>query len=490
MPVMQHKVEIHYPTRTEFLEADYLRLEELLGKPPLRLEKRWIRTAPWITVNNRIHTVASWWLRLAEVRLEQNTLNRKGRDLRSFIDWLVNQKGWWAANEFESDIWLAADYDPTVPHSLLLEYLNSQNLNDNRWDQVNATLRDFFHESSPVWQVPLPMRITMKQRGSAMIFTNGLEKGTIKGPVGLPLHPEFCDVLVKSAMRLAPGDTTIEHTMASRDAAWCHFLFATGMRHGSALMATTFEIPPAPTGRAGDVGFNNILIPNATAKRGRGSSGLAIEWRLAHVRTFIKEKRPLFLRSYAPEEEKIVLDATKTGLQTWTGVDTSTGEIVSKEWNDTNVKERLRMVVEHELPRGDDEEEIKTIEVSPLIWLTDKGQPLSFRQSSNIISEARRFAVEHWDERFPTRFRTHDCRHTFAVHMALATYFNVVGQAVRADVAKAFQGNWNPSIAVGIVQMTLGHTTDHTTTQTYLQHLGVFVNGQVSTDDVLKEWSR
>ena len=486
MPVMQHKVDIHYATRTEFSEDDYERLEELLGKPPLRLEKRWIRTAPWITVNNRIHTVASWWLRLAEFRLTENTLRRKGRDLRNFIDWLVNQKGWWAANEFESDISLAADYDPTVPHSLLLEYLKSLNVSDARWDQVNATLRDFFFESSQVWQVPLPMQITIKQRGSWEIITNGLEKGTIKGPVGLPLHPEFCDVLVKSAMRLAPGDTTIEHTMASRDAAWCHFLFATGMRHGSALMTTTFEIPPAPTGRAGAIGFNNILIPNATAKKGRGSSGLAIEWRLAHVRTFIKEKRPLFLRNYAPAS-KIILDATATGIQSWTGKDTSTGKTVSKEWNDTTAEERLRMVVEHE---QDDGEEIKKIEVSPLIWLTDKGQPLGFRQSSNIISEARKFAAEHWDERFPVRFRTHDCRHTFAVHMALATYYNVVAQAVRADVANAFQGNWNPSIAVGIVQMTLGHVKDHTTTQTYLQHLAVFVNGLVSTDDVLKEWSR
>ena len=73
MPVMQHKVEIHYPTRTEFSEDDYQRLEELLGKPPLRLEKRWIRTAPWITVNNRIHTATRFLNGLADEGL--TTLN-------------------------------------------------------------------------------------------------------------------------------------------------------------------------------------------------------------------------------------------------------------------------------------------------------------------------------------------------------------------------------------------------------------------------------
>ena len=485
MPVMQHKVEIHYPTRTEFSEDDYQRLGELLGKPPLRLEKRWIRTAPWITVNNRIHTVASWWLRHIEAKYATSTFEQKGRDLCAFIDWLVNDKGFWAANEFESDIWQAADYDPTVPHSLLLEYLKSLNLKDARWDQLNATLRDFFWDASQIWQVRPPMKFTVKEKAGWTFITNGLEKTVPKGPVSFPLHPEFCDFLVKSAMRLAPGGTTIEHTMASRDAAWCHLLLATGMRHESALMATIFEIPKAPSGRAAKTGLNSFLIPNATAKNGRGSSGLAIEWRLAHVRTFIKEKRPIFLKSYAPAES-IVLDATKTTLQTWEGKDTSTGEDVSGEWNDTDADERLRMVVEHEQPDG------TKINVSPLIWLTDKGQPLSFRQSSRIIFEARKFAAEHWDERFPQNFRTHDCRHTYAVQMAAATYWNVVAQAVQPNMKSAFSANLNPTIAVQIVQATLGHTTNHTTTQTYLQHLATFIAQGLTADDVLKEkdWSR
>ena len=96
------------------------------------------------------------------------------------------------------------------------------------------------------------------------------------------------------------------------------------------------------------------------------------------------------------------------------------------------------------------------------------GTPMELDTVSKVVADARDFAVEHIDPSFPDGFRLHDCRHTFAVHMALNTYHGEVARWVDQGSRVAYKEAALVT-AIDVVQASLGHSSQ-TSTQLYLTH--------------------
>jgi|FLOH01.1.fsa_nt_gi integrase len=441
-----HDVKVHPPHKGGPGCFDHVALR--LGHtliPGLEGVKQW-----YITVNGRPHTASFHWLKKRSHQSE-STGEASARNLAKYIRFLIDERGLFNDDERYSDVMVVTEDD-------VLAYKRHCTQGDDRmkpqsWNKIAAAIKLFHihvHSKDRLdLALPFPLNTVTTQDGYVYQST-GLSVPDKAGSKGTPLTPDFADILLQGAKRLDSNFNEHDGPAVMRDWALVSHALATGMRRESLAMATIYEIPD-PNGTPLVVN----LVPDATAKGGAGSQSLAFEYRIKAVRAYIAEFRPAIAaegaKHHKPERPLHLLEATNT----WWKYADHDGEVTNKRpWAQTDSDMRRRIVL-------DDGS-------SPLVHLTMHGTPMELDTVSKVVADARDFAVKHIDQSFPDRFRLHDCRHTFAVHLALACYLGAVARWV--DQSSRFA--YKPAAlvdAIDVVQASLGHSSQ-TSTQLYLTH--------------------
>ena len=487
----RHRVQFHKARTVEFSDNDYATLKEILGKEPMRFPGPH-RLSPRITVDGRIHHLATLYLEHIAAPGNEKTVEKAGSALRTAIDYLVNEAELWDRDEFQSDVWAARNDGVTttghVDHHLrgLRKFLMEERPDElggrvtaGRWNSVNSTIKRFFEWSHTAYSIPLPFDLTEMWFDGRRETSNGLAIPVSDGTTGLPIHPDRAEQLLQGALRIRDDGTQDEFAPAARDHAFLSLAFATGMRLNNLRWITHYELPWREDAAAGLV---PMRVANAITKGRKGGSTHAFERWMKNVWAFKEGGRQRHIEAlrksgyrYLPADA-IFLDDTQTDDVKWVGQ--INGKTITGKWNDTVAETRRRMV--------DPDPDGHGKGVSPLLFIGPQGGPLSAWTCGSITTQARDWVRTNLDDTFPDDFTTHDCRHSFAVYYALVTFSNVLKGAVREAVEEHFVHDQRMEQAVIAVQAKLGHTSKTTTTQVYLNMLTEFINTGLTGADVLR----
>lgn len=440
----QHHVTVLKPSAVASGDGD--RLRNLLAVEPLTVHSP---TSPWVTVDERIHTAASRWL-YTRTQQAASTVEANARDIARYIDYLVNERHLWHADEGHSDAFVAS-YDDLL--AFQRSFLGGSTSMRGAWNRINSSIKQFHEFCQIEYRLPLPWtpKKVMSSWTDRPVTSNTLSLRTKRGNAGLPLHPDFVDLLTQAALRLDAQFDDRGGLMARRDLSFISHGLGTGMRRNSLRLATVYEVPPASSARHG---WNIVRVPDAITKGLAGSVAIGFEHRLAAVRDYIGGTRKMQVEAsiihHAPERP---LRIVETDLQGWKAIDEATGELQSCSWADSDEAVRKRLME----PDGS----------SPVIHLGFDGRPMSADTASAIVRDARRFAQQHLDPTFPS-VRLHDLRHTYAVHLAVCIFHDRVAKAIDGPASEAWR-NRSVADAVAAVQASLGHASPQTTS-TYITH--------------------
>lgn len=429
---------------------DNERLETLLGTAPLPIQQR---RAPWITVAGRNHEAASTWLALKalETDVEATVLSHAGR-LADWIRFLRDERGLVGHDERSSDVFVATEAD-FQEYYAVRQARHASALSPTRWRALRSSIKQFHEWLHRRYGTALPFRIkrlaTERWRGTAIVGYSA--KANVRSR-GTPITPEFLSLLVAGAGRYyASGDQALS-LAPERDSAFVSLGAASGMRLNSLVHVTTYEIPPAFDGP-----FSTILIPSAPAKGYAGSEALAFEHLLTSVRDYIDGAREELLergRPWTPPDAIWIAEADEHGWREHQG----RGTIA---WDDTDEITRRRLVN----PDGS----------TPLLFLcADRATPITYATGARITAAARKWVREHLEPNFPAAFRTHDLRHTYAVHLTVC----IAKGAVNLHNPWQTDGVGEPievAAAVDLAQSSLGHASDESTAL-YTKHAYKFLH--------------
>lgn len=436
-----HIVTVHRPHGLGEEEID--RLQSLLGVEPLTAATV---TSPWITLDERVHSAASRWLHL-RTRQSRSTLEANARDVAAYIEFLVNERNLWHSDEAFSDVF-AVTYDDLL--GFQRRVMDAGAL-PSSWNRINSSVKQFHEFCQIEFRLPPPWIPRKVWREGRPVTSNMLSLRAKRGTAGTPLHPDFVDVLLQAALRLDKiwNDRSVQ--MARRDLSFISHALATGMRNTSLRWATVYEVPPVSNSRHG---WNQVRVPDATAKGLAGGVALSFEHRLETVRDYIngsrKEQVEASVRFHRPERSLRIVEADLTG---WKAIDVISGEVRSRSWADSDDGIRGRLVEED----GS----------SPVIHLSAHGRPMTKQTASSIVRDARRFAQQHIEPAFPA-IHLHDLRHTYAVHLAVCIFHGRVAQAIEGPASRAWRDR-TVADAVAAVQASLGHASSQTTS-TYITY--------------------
>ena len=474
----RHVVTFHRAKTVEFSEDDYARIKKILGKEPMRFPgKRELK--PWLTVDYRVHFLATWWFEHIEKPGNEKTVRQYGSAIRMWIDYLVNEAGLWDANEFHSDAWIAGPdgFAATghIDHHLrnFRKFLTDERpdefggtVSDARWNGVLTVVKQFHEAVNPQWKVPLPFDPKKVMVAGQEHTSTELGLGGTSGTTGHPVIPARAQELLAGALRIHPDGKQDVYAMASRDHAFIALAFASGMRLNNLRWITHYEIPPADTaGR----GLNPMRVAAAITKGKKGSAPVALERLLRHTRNFINDRIARPCVAYAPENP-IWID--RADMNRWSGYESSGRAYEDVPWNMTGGDLRNRMV---DIDGS-----------SPVVFKTGAGEPMSAETAGNITKLARKWTRDHINAAFPEDFTTHDCRHSFAVFMVLVLLAGRLDDLVNEEIKDVFSGCQTKVDAIKQVQAWMGHTSTDTTVNTYLTMLTTFELSGVTADDVLR----
>ena len=453
-----HRVQLTW-SRSGRPDAD--RLEGLLGTPALPVPRR---CGPGILADGRFHTSGCRWLQLRVDRSE-GTLRRNAADLAGYIRFLLCERGLHHADPARSDVF-AATYDDLLAYRS--HQLTECRVSPARWSQINSSIKQFHEFAQQHYGLRLPWTpraIPVRLHGH-VVQSNQLGARTKRGSSGVPLDPYYAELLVQGAMRVDVDGVDHGGPAVERDVALVCLGLATGARRHTATYLTAYELP-SPTDRS----INVARIPDLITKNLAGGDALAFEHRLQVVRDYVSGPRHDTARLGVGRrwaDDPIRISAADAAG--WRGSDDR--REYALRWTATSADLRRRLVA----PDGS----------SPLVFLrTDTGTPLSTRTASRIVADARDFVRRHIEGDFPAKFRLHDLRHTYAVHLAVLIYRqhlapHISGAARDAYLTRAVND------AVGIVQASLGHATVEST-RLYVTHAAAQILSGVPTDAYLGE---
>ena len=440
--IHSHTVQVHPPHK--WCDEDRSRLEQTLGFPPI-----WpIDDIDHFTllVNGQVHTVSVLWL-TRKADQSSSTSYNAATALKKWVEFLVNQRGRWKADERYSDVMVATEEDYRAFRKHLTE--GPDGIGAERWNQYNTALVSFHKHALTEFNVPLPFGVErFITRDGQVVQKNNFSIRSRSGSSGTALEPDFVDVFLQAAQRVDSSGNEHDSDTSNRDLAFIRHQLATGMRRSSVLLTTHYEIPAAPPNNAP---FLEHSVPNATTKNGKGGKGLAFSHHFEAVRAYNQQSHlrsalvAASIKNHKPAVPIVIHDANETS---WRFLDPVTGELKKRFWTLTDADVRRRLV--------------DVDGSSPMLHLVRGGTPMSSRTASRIVTDTTEFARQHVDPDFPEGFREHDLRHTFAVHLVMSIFHGLVQNFVD-PAEKAFYQPLLIDSAVATVQHALGHSNPATT---------------------------
>jgi len=458
-PSMGRDVWVHVSS-SEVPRSDYV-VEQEIGQPPLPVAPV---TTPVIFVDYRVHTASAAWLASRPAKAPR-TLIEDAKNLGYWIGYLRDTHGLTHPDEAHADVFAATE-EHLLSYYARCNHDPHHRLSADGWKRRLSVIKQFHEYAHQRYRLPLPFTPrTVHLRTGGTVTSTGLAPRVKATSAGQPVEPAWANQLVQGAWRITGDGDELGDLTVERDAAFIELALGCGGRRHTLFGMSTYEMPPRRAGH-----LNVVNIPDMITKNDAGGAALAFEPRLQRVRAYIEGARTdlcdLTRQHFDPERPITLLGANQ---QRWEGVDHD-GVKTEGRWTDTDMHDRLRMLN----PDG----------TSPLLWLSvETGAPLSYYHLGYIVRHARDFVREHINPDFPAGFRTHDLRHTFAVHMAVAI--------VRGRIAKELDGAFAAAHATSLVAdaiklvcASLGHASE-TTTRLYLTHATAQLMADIDDDAFL-----
>jgi site-specific recombinase XerD len=425
----------------------------LLGAPGLPVEH--VRS-PSILVDGRFHSAAGRWLRRRHnIRPVEATTSTHARRLAGYIRYLRNVRGLDHPDEWQADVFAASEDDIRALYRAR-QYDRDTRVSSNAWRGELSTIKQFHEFAREVYGIPIPFRVVTFTNPAGYRATTApdLKPRTRTRSRGTPITPGFVELLIQGGYRIDHNGRQTSSRSVDRDGAFISLAVGTGMRLGTLVDVTTYEVPTRSAQR-----FATIRVPDFITKGDAGGEALVFAHRLDAVHNYIAGARAELVangRRYSPDNPIHLVEADRNAWSADFG-----GTVRSYPWPETDADTRRRLVN----PDGS----------SPILWLNAYApKPLTYDHAGSITSDARKWTRAHVHGDFPARFRTHDLRHTYATHLTVCIYKQALAPHVHPDLNDAYTPV-RIADAVEMAKLSLGHASEDST-RLYVQHAPTFLH--------------
>lgn len=453
---MAHEVKVRQPLAA----LDRGIVERALGEAPLDLRNKDHVPAPYITIDGRINAATSFYLwHHCRSRPHLGTATRIAGDLRHWVSFLVNERNLPPFIDDRDPVLMATE-DDFAAFYRRSQYPESSAPDEGRdvtagamtsgsWSGVRSATKRLYEHLNRHYQHPMPFDVievvhpSTGRRGTTIVGYQPRHRST--GSRGTPVDPHFVQVLLQAALRIDANGQQRTYLGADRDQAVLALGFATGIRRNNLVNVTTYEVPQCV---ARD--FTVTRVADFITKGDAGGDAFVFAHFLPLVWDYIDGRRAELVAAnrYTPARRLHIEDADPVRVR-YTDPARPDAGTQTRTWVTADDTFRTRLVN----PDGS----------SPVLCLNEyTAEPLAYDSFSNIIESARNFAAAHIEPAFPTSFRIHDLRHTYAVHLLLAIYHG----AIARSLPKNRRGDYTVdhlSAALELVKASLGHASEEST---------------------------
>lgn len=430
-----------------------------LGDVPLPVETADKILAPFITIDGRIHTTTSDFLRshcLSNPNL--SSVRRMANDLASWVKFLCNDCNLTPFEDVRDPV-LVASEDHFGRYYRKRQYGTPEEvMSSDGWAHASSVIKRFYEYCARRYQHTPPFEITTfhhQRWGKGTTIAGYKPRRRNTGSAGVPLTPEFAELLLMGALRVDMDGHQHPYRGADRDHAIISLALGTGLRRNNLANLTIYEVPAIT-----NIPLTTMRVADRITKGDAGGDAIVFTHRLPAVHQYIHGARAELAQrtKYTPTNPLRVISANQKEVR----VSDEDGVERSRMWINLSESERRRLVTH------DDQ--------SPIMFLSEyTGKPLSYETYQDVLEGAHQFVRTHINDRFPNPFRLHDLRHTYAVHLTIAFYRDVMADIVTPNR----RDDWvvdHLHQSVELVKYSLGHASESSTrlyVQTAHRFLGI-----------------
>jgi integrase len=424
-----------------------------IGEDPLPIRADDRVLAPFITVDGRVHTTTSNFLRhhcLGRPNLA--TATRIASDLAGWVDFLVNRRHLHPHEDSRDPVLLATEDDFAAYYRLRQYGTPAEALTSDGWRRAGSAIKRLYEYLQRQYQHKPPFDlVTVGQSGqwTGTTIAKYAPRRRNTGSAGTPLTPEFAHLLLMGALRVDVHGHQDTYRGADRDHGIIALGLATGLRRNNLANITVYELP-----RPSSLPITTMRVADQITKGDAGGDALVFSHYLPAVWDYVEGARAEVAdrSQYRPRRPLHILEADSVAVRYHDPE--QPGQALSRRWTQCDESLRRRLVT----PDGS----------SPIVFLNElNGRPLAYRSLQHAIEGAQEFVRARLEPDFPQHFRLHDLRHTYAVHLTVAIYRDVITDALPAHRREEWKVD-HIAAAVELVKFSLGHASE-ASTRLYIQ---------------------
>ncbi len=443
----RYRVEVQVP-----IDYDSDIVSTQLGDDALPIDLSDRVFAPFLTVDGRVHGPTSDFLRVHCLsRPNVFTARRMASDLAAWLRFLCNDCGMPPFEGRQDPVLLATEEQWASFYRRCQYGSDDEVISPDSWRKRSSAIKRLYefarlrYNHVPPFEI-VPFSTADGFSGTAIAKYQPRRRSL--GSAGTPVTPFFVEQLLMGAMRVDLDGHQEAYKGADRDSAIISLGVGAGLRRNNLAHITTYEIPPES-----GLPVTVMRVADRITKGDAGGDAFVFSHRLPAVHGYISGDRAdaVSRRPYTPTRRLVIVSADERFVRF---IRYGESKETVKLWTNMNEDERLRLV------DGDG--------TSPILFVNEyTGRPLAYDSFSNAIEGAREFTRSRINADFPRRFRLHDLRHTYAVHLAVAIYRGVLSESVPFDRREDWVVD-HIADAVEFVKSSLGHASE-SSTRLYMQ---------------------
>lgn len=433
------------------IDYDPAVVAEVLRDVPLPVRTADKVLAPFITIDNRIHATTSDFLRshcLGSPNLA--TARRMANDLASWVAFLCNGCHFSPFEDARDPVLMATEQQFGMYYRKRQYGAPGEVLSSEGWAHAASVIKRFYEHCARRYQHQPPFEITTfthRQWGRGTTIAGYKPRRRNTGSAGVPLTPEFAELLLMGALRVDVDGRQDSYLGADRDHAIISLALGAGLRRNNLANLTIYELPALT-----ELPLTTMRVADRITKGDAGGDAIVFTHRLPAIHSYMQGARADIARrtTYAPTDPLRVISANAREVRV------SDQDLSERTfpWSSLSEVERRRLVTQ------DDQ--------SPMVFLSEyTGRPLSYESYQDVLEGAHQFVLTRINKNFPDPFRLHDLRHTYAVHLTIAFYRDVMADIV----APNRRDDWivdHLHQSVELVRYSLGHASE-ASTRLYIQ---------------------